>query len=84
MMNTHEGWLKLRTARVECWERRWVTFDGGILSYSAAQSNSEDPRISVDEGATSVHMDQVISLRIDVRYPRVVHVFVDQLELKYG
>ena len=77
MMNSHEGWLKLRTARVESWERRWVTFDGGILSYSSAQSRSEEPEIPFDVGATSVHMDEVISLRIDVRYQIVIQLFVD-------
>lgn len=77
MINSHEGWLHLKTARVESWERRWVTFDDGILSYSATQLHSVDSDMDFNEGVTRVPMDQVISLRIDVRYQIVTQVLID-------
>lgn len=58
--------MKLKIGEAGNWEQMHIVFDNGLLSYSAAKLHLNDAEKS-NHMTTKVHMDQVISLRTDVR-----------------
>jgi hypothetical protein len=68
-----EGWLETKIGRAEHWDRMWVVFDDGVLYYSPSQPHYTGlvDRESQSSAGT-VPMDQVISLRTDVRLDHII------------
>ena len=67
-----EGWLLLKVGEMGNWDRMYITFDNGIFLYSSMKSETIDSDLDLYDNGTKFLMDQVISLRTDVRVVGVV------------
>lgn len=67
-----EGWLQLKVGEMGNWDRMYVTFENGIFQYSPVKPETTDSDLDLFDSGTKFLMDQVISLRTDVRVPTLI------------
>ena len=69
-----EGWLQLKVGEMGNWDRMFITFENGTFLYSSMKPETIDSDLDLYDNGTKFLMDQVISLRTDVRVVIVIRV----------
>lgn len=66
-----EGWLQLKVGEMGNWDRMYITFESGIFLYSPMIPETTGSDLDLFDSGTKFLMDQVISLRTDVRIAKM-------------
>ena len=69
-----EGWLQLKVGEMGNWDQMYITFENGTFLYSSVKPETTDSDLDLYDSGTKFLMDQVISLRTDVRVVIVIRV----------